>query len=385
LLRSQQGDKFDLRPLKFWGRALQPRKVFLSYRREDSAAAAGRLSDRLISELGDGNVFMDVDGVPLGADFVERLQQEVSGCDALLAVIGPRWLDIVDEAGDRRLDDPNDFVRVEIAAALQREIPVIPILLDGTKIPRIDRLPEDLKLLSRRNGLDVRQASFHSDVGRLIRELKATEAVTAKPSTVETDRTIQNTAQPEPDGPSKPHPVRLVGELKATGASTVEPSSSQIETDRAGRDTKSTGSAPDSLAHNENPEPAITNSVTRCIAGTLVGVLIGILCVACGSLFQKSIAPLFTRDLQTMTGITTFAIFIAGSIGFITLGRKLMNMEIFRASIISGCLATMLGGSIVGGIVVAKWIPDTPTILPMWAFATFVIQGLVLRLRQRTV
>jgi hypothetical protein len=362
---------------------LQPRKVFLSYRREDSAAAAGRLSDRLISELGDGNVFMDVDGVPLGADFVERLQQEVSGCDALLAVIGPRWLDIVDEAGDRRLDDPNDFVRVEIAAALQRDIPVIPILLDGTRIPRIDRLPEDLKHLSRRNGLDVRQASFHSDVGRLIRELKASEAVAVKPSTIETGRTIQNTAQPEPDVPSESHPVRLVGELKATDASTVEPSSSQIETDRAGRDTKSTGSAPDSLAHNENQKPV--NSVKRCIAGTLVGVLIGILCVACGSLFQKSIAPLFTRDLQTMTGITTFAIFIAGSIGFITLGRKLMNMEIFRASIISACLATMLGGSIVGGFVVAKWIPDTPAILPMWAFATFVIQGLVLRLRQRTV
>jgi hypothetical protein len=151
------------------------RKVFLSYRREESAAAAGRLSDRLTLELGSNSVFMDVDGIPLGADFVKRLTDEVAGCDVLLAIIGPRWLDAVDEGGDRRLDNPNDFVRVEIAAALHRDIPVIPILLDGTKIPRADRLPADLSGLSRRHGLDLRQASFHSDVGRLIRELKANE------------------------------------------------------------------------------------------------------------------------------------------------------------------------------------------------------------------
>jgi hypothetical protein len=154
------------------GRQVQPRKIFLSYRREDSAAAAGRLSDRLALELGNKSVFMDVDGIPLGVDFVKRLQLEVASCDTILAVIGPRWLDIVDEDGNRRLDNPNDFVRVEIAAALQRDIPVIPILLDGTTIPRRDRLPDDLKNLSNRNGLHVRHGSFHADVGRLVRELK---------------------------------------------------------------------------------------------------------------------------------------------------------------------------------------------------------------------
>jgi TIR domain len=157
----------------FWGSPVaQPRKIFLSYRREDSSGEAGRLGDRLAMELGRDSIFMDVDGIPLGIDFVKRLTAEVSGCNVLLAVIGPRWLDARDEEGNRRLDDPNDFVRVEIGAALQREIPVIPILLNGTKIPRQDRLPDNLKDLAIRHGLDVRHNSFHSDVGRLVSQLK---------------------------------------------------------------------------------------------------------------------------------------------------------------------------------------------------------------------
>jgi hypothetical protein len=90
----------------------------------------------------------------------------------LLAVIGPNWLDVLDEDGTRRLDNPDDFVRIEIAAALQREIPVIPILLDGTRVPKADRLPKDLKELALRNGLNVRHASFHVDLNKLIRELE---------------------------------------------------------------------------------------------------------------------------------------------------------------------------------------------------------------------
>jgi hypothetical protein len=148
------------------------RKIFLSYRREDSAGEAGRLSDRLALELGSDSVFMDVDGIPLGTDFVKRLTAEVASCDVLLAMIGPKWLDIQDEDGNRRLDDPRDFVRVEISAALERDIPVIPILLNGSKVPRADRLPPNLGNLAVRNGLDVRHVSFHADVGRLVRELK---------------------------------------------------------------------------------------------------------------------------------------------------------------------------------------------------------------------
>jgi TIR domain-containing protein len=146
-------------------------EIFICYRRDDSAGYTGRIEDRIRGDLGDV-LFVDVDAVPLGVNFVKFLRQEVARCAVLLAVIGDRWLDARDEDGKRRLDNPNDFVRVEIGAALQRDIPVIPILLDGVKIPRANQLPNDLEELAVRNGLDVRHTSFHTDMDKLIRELK---------------------------------------------------------------------------------------------------------------------------------------------------------------------------------------------------------------------
>jgi len=151
-------------------KAAEP-KAFINYRREDSGAYAGRIQDRLAPEFGRGNLFMDVDSIPIGADFVKTLGDEVGKCNVLLAVIGPKWLDVRDENGDRRLDNPDDFVRIEIATALQRNIPVIPILIDDATVPKADQLPEDLKALVRRNAHYVRHASFHTDVDKLIRRL----------------------------------------------------------------------------------------------------------------------------------------------------------------------------------------------------------------------
>jgi TIR domain len=147
-------------------------KVFLCYRRDDSAGYAGRVQDRLVQEFGRDLLFMDVDAIPLGVNFATTLRNEVAKCEVLLAVIGRTWLDARDEDGNRRLDDPHDFVRIEIGAALQRNIPVIPILLDGAKVPKANQLPKDLEELSLRNGLDVRHASFHNDLDRLVRGLK---------------------------------------------------------------------------------------------------------------------------------------------------------------------------------------------------------------------
>jgi hypothetical protein len=147
-------------------------KVFVNYRRENSAAYAGRIHDRLESEFGRDNLFMDVDAVPLGADFVRILGDEVGRCDVLLALMGPGWCDVRDEDGNRRLDNPTDFIRIEIATALQRNIRVIPILLDGARIPSERQLPEDLVGLVRRNGLNVRHDSFHGDINKLIGALR---------------------------------------------------------------------------------------------------------------------------------------------------------------------------------------------------------------------
>jgi TIR domain len=147
-------------------------KVFLCYRREDSGGYAGRIQDQLAQALGSDVLFMDVDAIPLGANFVRVLHDEVAKCEVLLAVIGRNWIDARDEHGNRRLENPNDFVRVEIGAALQRNIPVVPILVDGATIPDVRQLPKELEELSFRNGIDVRLASFHNDVSRLIQGLK---------------------------------------------------------------------------------------------------------------------------------------------------------------------------------------------------------------------
>ena len=147
-------------------------KVFISYRRSDSAGYAGRLMDRLKTELGQDLLFMDVETIPLGSNFEKVLHEEIGKCHVLLALIGPTWCDARHENGKRRLDDAKDFVRMEISAGLQRDIPLIPILLDGAKMPRADQLPNELKGLTSRNGLDVRHASFNEDVARLAHSLK---------------------------------------------------------------------------------------------------------------------------------------------------------------------------------------------------------------------
>jgi hypothetical protein len=118
---------------------------------------------------------MDVDGTRLGVDFVNKITEETDKADVLLAIIGRNWLDARDRAGQRRLDNSADFVRLEIAAALKREIFVIPVLVDGAEIPPADRLPEELKGLERRNALNLHNDSFRADIDRLVRELKASK------------------------------------------------------------------------------------------------------------------------------------------------------------------------------------------------------------------
>lgn len=146
-------------------------RVFISYRRDDSAGHAGRVLDRLTSEFGIENLFMDVDAIPLGVNFVRVIREEVSRCDVMLVVIGPEWLSIVDSEGRRRLDNPADFVRIEVVAGLVRGIPVVPLLIDGAKMPYRHELPSELRELPERMGLNVRHDAFHSDMARLIRGL----------------------------------------------------------------------------------------------------------------------------------------------------------------------------------------------------------------------
>ena len=146
-------------------------RVFVSYRRDDSGMIVGRICDRLTRDVGAENIFKDIDNIPFGVDFVELLDREVQKCTVLFAVIGPRWLEATDQ-GARRLDDPNDFVRIEIGTALRRNIPVVPLLVDGAHMPRAEELPDDLKPLTRRNGTEIRNdPDFHNDMSRLLSRL----------------------------------------------------------------------------------------------------------------------------------------------------------------------------------------------------------------------
>jgi hypothetical protein len=150
--------------------------IFINYRREDTAYPAGWLFDRLADRYGEHLIFKDVDSIDLGDDFVDVITRAVASTDVLLALIGEKWITVTDEAGGRRLDDPDDFVRLEIEAALTRGIRVIPILVGGTTMPRGDQLPSSLITLSRRNALELSPSRFEFDTSRLIEVLDKTLA-----------------------------------------------------------------------------------------------------------------------------------------------------------------------------------------------------------------
>ena len=147
------------------------RTVFLSYRRGDSEGQARALNFELVKLLGRESVFMDVDSIALGQDFRHILHERLESCDLFLALIGPGWLDAEDSAGNRRLDNATDFVRQEIAAALKRNIPVTPVLLQGAEMPPAERLPEDMRELVYRNGFELGHSTWESDVREMARRL----------------------------------------------------------------------------------------------------------------------------------------------------------------------------------------------------------------------
>lgn len=145
--------------------------VFISYRRTDSDVAAGRLADDLSDILGPGRVFRDIDSLQAGEDFPRALDRALDSCSALIALIGSRWSNTVDGKGQRRLDDPTDWVRLEIARALERDIRVIPVLVSAT-MPQKSELPDDLAPLLRRHALELTDRHWRQDVEGLAQALE---------------------------------------------------------------------------------------------------------------------------------------------------------------------------------------------------------------------
>jgi hypothetical protein len=146
-------------------------QIIINYRREDGSTWAERLYDRLQIRFPKNQIFIDVDNLDPGIDFVEAIEQSVGSGDVLIAVIGKRWLISSEAEGSRRLDNPDDFVRLEIATALKRNIRVIPVLVDDASMPRASDLPDDLKSLVRRQAIPVSHDRFSADSERLIAAL----------------------------------------------------------------------------------------------------------------------------------------------------------------------------------------------------------------------
>jgi hypothetical protein len=149
-----------------------PPGIFISYRREDTSGHAGRLYDRLSTRFGASRIFMDVDTLQPGVDFVDVINQAIGSAGVLLAVIGRSWVRIQDQQGQRRLDDPNDFVRREIEGALVSDKRVIPVLVQGAPMPSEGQLPEPLRPLSRRSALELRDTDYQGGVEKLVRVLE---------------------------------------------------------------------------------------------------------------------------------------------------------------------------------------------------------------------
>jgi len=155
-------------------------RIFINYRRQDTEGYVGRLYDHLTQHFERGDIFMDVDSISPGADFVKTLEDAVAACDVFIAMIGPQWLTITDNGGTRRLDQWNDFVRIEIASALKQGKLVIPVLVGRARMPSPAELPEDLTTLARRNAIELSHQRFIYDVEKLVKTIK--ETVPAAPS-----------------------------------------------------------------------------------------------------------------------------------------------------------------------------------------------------------
>jgi TIR domain len=200
--------------------------VFLSYRRDDSGGHAGRLYDALSSRFGEEKVFMDIDAIPLGVDFTKEITKRVESCDVLIVLLGRDWLIVTDDEGQRRLDNPEDFVRLEIEAALKRDVPVIPAFVRGARMPKKAELPTSLKPLAQRNGIELRDEAWRSDVERLVRALERLAQQTAR---------RRGQKKPAANRAAAKRPTGDVRHAEQTAAGRAKPAAARKPAERGGR------------------------------------------------------------------------------------------------------------------------------------------------------
>ena len=171
----------------FQGNKSQPRKknIFISYREKDTAGETGRLVDSLKQYFYEDQIFMDIDKLEPGVDFTDVISTSLENCDVMLAVIGPNWAATNAGTGKSRIKDSNDWVRLEIATALERKIRVVPVLVDGAVLPASDDLPEDLQPLLRRQAYEISNKRWRYDTENLIAFLEKSVGILTRKATVQ--------------------------------------------------------------------------------------------------------------------------------------------------------------------------------------------------------
>jgi hypothetical protein len=210
--------------------------IFLSYRRDDTRHLAGRVYDRLVERFGDGRVFMDVDSIEPGLDFEAVINSAVASCGVMLALIGPTWLTAYDDRGRRRLDNPDDFIVLELSAALHYGIRLLPVLVDGAAPLQATDLPATLRPLARRHAIRLDHETFRSDVNEL---LTAVARILDRPS-----------LPPEPRWPTQrpassgPNPPTMWLTPKPSAAPSSEPAGSRRGHPAAGEGAAAHGARP---------------------------------------------------------------------------------------------------------------------------------------------
>jgi hypothetical protein len=195
--------------------------VFISYRRQTAAGEARALFNELVARLGRNAVFMDVDSISLGRDFRSELQKTLAACDLMLVLIDKDWAMAKDEAGQIRLANANDFVRMEIEAALKRDIVVTPVLVKGAQMPAAAQLPAEISELAYRNGFELSHGRWDSDVREMLRRLKLD--VPEPVGQVEPDRSALGEERSATEIPAVPDPRRPIGTPVAIAAAPVLP------------------------------------------------------------------------------------------------------------------------------------------------------------------
>jgi alkylated DNA nucleotide flippase Atl1 len=246
---------YDMPTLGWWwhsvgGRMTDPipltsGRIFLSYRREDTRHVVGRVGDRLTDHFGDERVFVDVDTIEPGLDFAEAIAAAVGSCQVLLALIGDRWLVSTDRTGRRRLDDSNDLVRLEIQAALERNIRVIPVLVDGVAMPTAEELPPSLAGLARRQAFELSYSRFRDDARRLVGLL---------------DRLL---AAPPPSPATAPTPGRMVTQSQLSSVAEEQPRTPREKS--TVQRLVSARSIPDGTPLNLRPTTEVTPEVRAAV------------------------------------------------------------------------------------------------------------------------